>query len=471
MKKCFITKIPDKAGAFLKASEIIAKNNGNIIRVNYNRNLDVHTLFIDVYAEKDDMAQISQGLEKIGYLTPLEDEQKKVILINLHLKDEPGTLKPILKILTDYNINISYMNSQENDSGYQHFKMGIFITDTSVTKEVLDKISEICPLSILDYDVTDRLLDNTVFYLDFSNTIRKLINLNQQKTNEFLVNSNMIMQNLEERGEPPHKTFEYIYRFAEAVSKYRGKNYKYRKASKQITPNINLHIIEPPCGSNTFIFENDKELMFIDSGFSCFESELFDVVERIIPNYENMKKSLYLSHGDIDHSGLAHLFDRVYTTQSNYNNFLHQHQNKDDFREMKLVHRPYGKISKIISNYEKPNLNSLIVIGEKKDDDVLSFLGKFEFMGLSFDVYEGYGGHIQGETIIICPEHKIAFTGDNLVNIKGFSKEQREFNALAPFLMTNVDVDYDKAANVRATVIELAKGMLICPGHGAWYES
>ncbi len=470
MKKYFITKMPDKAGAFLKASSIIAENNGNIIRVNYNRNLDMHTLFIDVHASKDDMDKISQGLKQIGYLSPL-DEDKKVILINLHLKDEPGALKPILKILTDYSINISYMNAQENGSGYQHFKMGIFIKDTSVTKEVLDKISEYCPLSILDYSITDKLLDNTVFYLDFGNKIRTMLNLNQQKTNEFLVNSNMIMQHLDERGEQPYKTFEYIYRFAEAVSKHKGKNYKNRTASRQIKPNLKLHIIEPPCGSNTFIVEGDNELLFVDSGFSCFKTELLDVVERLIPNYESMKKSLYLSHADIDHSGLAHLFDRVYVTQSNYNNFLYQHQNKDDFREMNLLHHPYGKISKIISNYEKPNLNSLIVIGNKQDDEILSPLGKFEIMGLSFDVYEGYGGHIQGETIIVCPEYKLAFTGDNLVNIKGFSKEQRDFNSLAPFLMTNVDVDYDRAANVRAAVIELTKGMLICPGHGMWYEA
>ena len=34
MKKTYITTMPDKAGAFLKASQVIASNGGNIVRAN-----------------------------------------------------------------------------------------------------------------------------------------------------------------------------------------------------------------------------------------------------------------------------------------------------------------------------------------------------------------------------------------------------------------------------------------------------
>ena len=40
-------------------------------------------------------------------------------------------------------------------------------------------------------------------------------------------------------------------------------------------------------------------------------------------------------------------------------------------------------------------------------------------------VYEGPGGHVRGEMIIVCPELKLVFTGDIYVNIKGFSPEQK----------------------------------------------
>ena len=53
MRKTFVTKMPDKAGAFLEAGRIVRKYNGNITRVNYNKALDVHTLFLEAEAEKE----------------------------------------------------------------------------------------------------------------------------------------------------------------------------------------------------------------------------------------------------------------------------------------------------------------------------------------------------------------------------------------------------------------------------------
>ena len=46
MKKTFVTTMPDRAGAFLKASRIIADLDLNITRVSYNKAIDTHTLFI-----------------------------------------------------------------------------------------------------------------------------------------------------------------------------------------------------------------------------------------------------------------------------------------------------------------------------------------------------------------------------------------------------------------------------------------
>ena len=63
MQKTYITTMPDKAGAFLRASEIIAGEGGNIVRVNYNKAVDLHTLFIDVAADsQEQLRRITEGL-------------------------------------------------------------------------------------------------------------------------------------------------------------------------------------------------------------------------------------------------------------------------------------------------------------------------------------------------------------------------------------------------------------------------
>jgi hypothetical protein len=76
--------------------------------------------------------------------------------------------------------------------------------------------------------------------------------------------------------------------------------------------------------------------------------------------------------------------------------------------------------------------------------------------------------------VFICRAYGVVFTGDILVNIGGFSPERAEFNSLAPYLMTSVNVNSQKATVMRHEVIGLIetiekqnrKPCLICGGHG-----
>ena len=225
MKKTYITRMPDKAGAFLKASKIISKLGGNIVRVNYNKALDLHTLFVEVSASTAAHKKIQKELEKCNYLFD-ETENQKIIMIVLKLEDNPGTVTPILEILKKYKVNISYISSQENGTEYQYFKMGLLIENTKEIKNLIEEISKSCEISILDYEVTDRLLDGTVFYVSFANEMRKILNLNQNQTNEVLVTANTLMQLLDEQKKSPQKTFDYIRRFAKFVVDKKGENFK-----------------------------------------------------------------------------------------------------------------------------------------------------------------------------------------------------------------------------------------------------
>ena len=397
MKKVFITKIPDKAGAFLKAGRIISKYNGNIERVNYNKTIDIHTLFIEVSAGEDEMRHITGELSDLGYL---EDCMKKneSIMMSLKLKDVPGTVLPILELLKKGDVNITYMSSRGDGTGYQDFKMGIMFEDPRAVKTMLDEISKICEISILDYSTTEKLLDSTVFYISFANEIRSLLSLTQRETNEFIVNSNEIMQILDERDESPAKTFEYIRKFAYFVAERKGENFKAEISHKRITDEVRLHMIEPPCGSNIYILENEVsgELLFIDGGFKCFIREVYGLLYKMFHDFNEREKSLFLTHDDIDHVGLMPLFDRVYVSWNCYENFRLESEHKDNFREQNKYHAPYCRLSKIIAEYETPNLNKLCVVGRKETDAVLEKIGEFEFSGIRFDVLEGNGGHVKG---------------------------------------------------------------------------
>lgn len=71
--------------------------------------------------------------------------------------------------------------------------------------------------------------------------------------------------------------------------------------------------------------------------------------------------------------------------------------------------------------------------------------------------------------MLVDDAHRIVFSGDIMVNIKGFSKEQYDFNLLAPYLMTTVNLDSRRAAAERKYLQSLfpTDVYTYCCGHGA----
>ncbi len=470
MHKTYVTRMPDKAGAFLVASRIISGYGGNIVRVNYNKAVDTHTLFIEVSADENQHKAIEVDLRKSGYLSD-EVEKSRILMIVLTLSDVPGAVTPILDILVKYNVNISYMSSQENGTGIQHFKMGLFLEDSGEMTRLIEEISKVCEIKILDYEVTDRLLDGTVFYVSFANEMREILNLSQERTNEVLICANRLMQQMDEQNKSVLQTFDYIRRFAEFVRSRKGNAFNAKVSTDDLFDGFKLHVIEPPCGSNTYILEHGDELLFVDCGFACYREEMLKVFHDLIPNFAGMRKSIVLTHADVDHTGLLDMFDAVYLNQSCYDNFRLENEGRANFREQNPNHEPYCFLSKVISQYAPPALDRCVVIGDRTGSEVLSYRGLIDFGGLYLECLEGQGGHVKGETVIVCQKFKLVFSGDILVNVKGFSPEQREFNRLAPFLMTGVDIDAAVCKRGRDEIVKAYPGYLICPGHGAVFTN
>ncbi len=462
--------MPDKAGAFLVASRIISSYGGNIVRVNYNKAVDTHTLFIEVSADEAQHKAIERDLKDSGYLSDAADKGR-ILMIVLTLTDKPGAVTPILDILVKHNVNISYMSSQENGTGIQHFKMGLFLEDPGEMTRLIEEISQVCEIRILNYEVTDRLLDGTVFYVSFANEMRDILKLSQERTNEVLICANRLMQQMDEQGKPVLQTFDYIRRFAEFVRSRKGGNFNAKVSTDDLFSGFRLHVIEPPCGSNTFILQKDDELLFVDCGFACYRDEMMEVFNSLIPNFGSLRKSIVLTHADVDHVGLLDMFDKVYLNRSCYENFKLENDGKANFREQNPMHEPYCFLSKVISEYKVPSLDNCRLIGERQGSETLSYIGTIEFAGIGLDCYEGMGGHVKGEMVIVCSRFKLVFSGDIMVNVKGFSPEQREFNSLAPFLMTGVDIDAAICKKGRYALLKEYPGYLFCPGHGAVFNN
>ena len=84
----------------------------------------------------------------------------------------------------------------------------------------------------------------------------------------------------------------------------------------------------------------------------------------------------------------------------------------------------------------------------------LTQIGFFDFEELHFEVYEGKGGHLPGETVLIDYSKHIALTGDIYINTHGLTAQQAEYNQYAPILMTSVDTDPKLCLEERGAIMQ-----------------
>ena len=470
MRRTFITRLPNKAGAFLKATRIVAQSGANITRVSYNKAVDLHVLFLEVSGSQAQLDTIAVRLNDVGYILN-EDNPGRTILLEFHLPNVPSAVLPVLELIDSFNFNITYMSGQENDTDHQDLKVGIYIQDPAQTKAFLDRAAKLCEMRVLNYDKSQKVLDNTVFYLSFAHQLASTLHLPQEDMDALIADSNLLMQHLDEKGEAPHKTFSYIGKIAEMLHSFKGENFRACISQRSLFGGFTMHIIEPPCGGNTYILEKNRKLLFIDCGFPCYKDEMLKIFRSLFPNFDNMERTLIVTHADIDHCGLHDLFDTFYVNEETRLNFALQNNGLPDLREQNRICAPYNRICKLMTGYTPPDMHTLRVIEhtEPASDAPISPRGTLEFEGLTLRVFDGNGGHFKGEIVLVDDAHRIVFSGDIMVNIKGFSKEQYDFNLLAPYLMTTVNLDSRRAAAERKYLQSLfpTDVYTYCCGHGA----
>ena len=88
MRKTYVTSMPNRIGAFLRASKCFSALGINITRVSYNKAVDSHTLFIDAEGTEEQLKRADEELEKIGYLQNTYTKTS-IVLLEFCLKDGP----------------------------------------------------------------------------------------------------------------------------------------------------------------------------------------------------------------------------------------------------------------------------------------------------------------------------------------------------------------------------------------------
>lgn len=469
MKKTFVTVMPNHIGAFLKASRCFAEFGVNITRVSYNKAVDSHMLFIDAKGTKEQLDAAAKKLEQIGY-TGCGENAKNVILMEFKIRDIPGSVTDILDLISKFSFNISYINSQENGSDYQYFKMGVVVNDAQKIDEFLKEVKKLCEVRVIDYNHADKIYDNSIFYIHFVDELASLMQISSDSREALMVNTNLLMQQLDDSDVSPYRTFDSISRFCKLLAQARGKNYLPRISMHEINEETGVILIEPPCGSNCAIILSEGKCLFVDTGYAYCADEMKKLFSELIPEFEDMKKEVFITHADVDHCGLLPYFDTVYASEESAKCLKMEYETGGGFREKNSLHKPYIQICKILTSYKPVDPKKIKTVGKSgSGKEVLERTGFFDFGNLHFELYQGMGGHLFGESVLIDYENRIVFSGDIFVNIKDMTEKQAEYNRYAPILMTSVDTDPKLCAQERKALFSrLGAGewKIFC-GHGA----
>lgn len=454
--------MPNKIGAFLKASECLAELGINITRISYNKAVDSHTVFMDVSGTAEQLEKADEKLREIGYLD-LEGHEKSVVLVEFSLRDKPGTAASLLKLIEESGMNISYISAQGGNVAVKEFKVGLLTRTEEQLDQFLRRAELLCPLQVLDYNHSEKSFDNSIFYRSFVSGLMESGQLPEEMREKLLVSSNIIMQMKDESGQSPYRTFESISRFAQLLAESRGNAFNPRITNHRLAENTVLTLIEPPCGSNTMIIRSFDKYLFVDCGYALYREEMKRIFRRLIPDFDTIRKTIILTHADLDHDGLLDLFDEVVATHRTKQCIALEYEGKDGFREQLPAHKPYISICKALSHFEPCDPEKISTPWKHfaKLDGLLTQIGFYDFGELHFEVYEGKGGHVPGEVILIDYEHQVAFTGDVYFNVHAVTKEQAEYNRYAPVLLSSVDTDPKLCAAERGAILNRL-------GQGEW---
>ncbi len=455
MKKTYVTSMPNHIGAFLKASKCFSALGINITRVSYNKAVDSHTLFIDAEGTQEQLKKADAELESIGYLQN-NTAKTSIVLLEFCLKDIPGSVTDILTLINNFNFNISYISSQENGTDYQYFKMGLYVEDLDKITAFLKEAEKLCKVRIINYNSSEKVYDNSIFYHTYVLGLSQTMGLTEDISRELLVHVNLAMQTLDEQGLSPYRTFDSISKFAELLGASKGKAFEPRISTHQVSANTEITLIEPPCGSNTIIIKSNGKLLFIDCGYACYRDEMLEIFERIIPDFSEQKKSILVTHADVDHCGLLPLFDEIIASSKTAACLKNEFLGNDGFREKNPLHKPYINICKKLTSYNTVHPDKVTSPWNDIETltEPLTQIGFLDFEELHFEVYEGKGGHLPGEIVLIDYTKHIAFTGDIYINIRGLTPEQAAYNQYAPILMTSVDTDPGLCAQERTAILQ-----------------
>ncbi len=229
--------------------------------------------------------------------------------------------------------------------------------------------------------------------------------------------------------------------------------------------------IEPEAGCTVHILLRGNGALFVDAGPRSAEHSLMALAQNLVCDLDKRETDLLITHGDIDHIGAFEPFRHIFCSGIVAGSFQRESEGGPCCRELFDNFRPAYVLYKLMTQYQTPPLQRLQIIGDPQAAPTqgLTPTGVFRWQGLDFQIYQGAGGHVAGEIVLISRPSHLVLAGDLRVNVHDILPAQVQFDQCILALLGSSDINPELAAQERHSLRDLLGpgSWDICCGHGA----
>ena len=471
--------MPDTPGSLHRAAEIIKKYDGNINRIQFDRRIDPGTVFYEVTATDEAYGGITRDLAGIGFLqTSLKP--LNFLKFAVFLPNRPGALFEFLQYTTSAGANIAYIDFDDKGRHPDRLTVSLSLEQNPEVDHLLDQLKSCYRLDILEYDTTGKHLDDTVFYVQYAQAVRELIGDSEEPfLLLFLGDTNHMAQELTNRGCKPRQVFDSVLDTGRSMNRTNGPGFYADVQRFAVTDRVTLHGFQPPCGGSLFLLSTPDDVLMIDTGYGIYHDSVMAMFAQYGLGDVKKLSRIIVTHADADHCGAAGFFtapvfmhegtlDIIRTNNRSYGS-RSDHASLDEF---------YTKMINLFSRFNTPENIQCFSPPDGTTRGIFPVIGRFTIGDVELEVLDGLGGHTQGQIFLYAKSHGLLFTADGLINFASLTRERADYNSLAAFLVTSVNVDSERALQERKALIALAqetdaalagtgRRCLVCGGHGA----
>ena len=474
----FVAHIPDTRLSLQTASEIIFENNGNINRIHYDRQIDPHTAFIEVTCTPGDYTAIRKKMTETGFLRT-SIRSLPFLKFKVKIPNVSGALLEFLKITSGSEAGITSIDFDDNGSMPDTVTVSLILQETERAEELMNTLREAYPIEILEYDITGESLDRTIFYVRFAQQIRKYLedDKDEELLMDFLKDINHTVQELMHLGNDPEEIFANYLKCGEYLLATTGNGFYADVQEIRLSDVLTLFCFQLPGGGSIFLFENPEEMVMIDTGYGIYANDAGKLFEYYGIDIGDRLKYIITTHGDADHCGAGGAYDvPAYMHPATLEIIRRGNRAWGSKSENSILERVYTTMIALFSRWNPPKEEKIELFSGSSDEyrSVFPVIDRMRIAGVEFEVLISQGGHQYGQLILFSPESGLLFTADSLMNFQSFTKDRRNYNSIADFLVTSVNVDSDLARSERKALLEIAseyeketgRKCLICGGHG-----